>query len=88
VDFAKEIGESTDNHQARALSKLCYIYAAFILLLVLIPNPMLGRFCILFCAGSMALIGWLLQRSSKPSVTLEKLEDAVAANVTETSSAG
>lgn len=83
VDFAKEIGESTDNHQARALAKLCYVYAVFILLLVLIPNPMLGRLCILFCAASMGLIGWLLQRSSQPAVTLEKLEDAVAANATE-----
>jgi len=83
VDFAKEIGESTDNHQARALAKLCYVYAVFILLLVLIPNPMLGRLCILFCAASMGFIGWLLQRSSRPAVTLEKLEDAVAANATE-----
>jgi SSS family solute:Na+ symporter len=83
VDFAKEIGESTDNHQARALAKLCYVYAVFILLLVLIPNPMLGRLCILFCATCMGLIGWLLQRSSKPSVPLEKLEAAVAANVSE-----
>lgn len=83
VDFAKEIGESTDNHQAIALAKLCYVYTGFIALLALIPNPLLGRLCILFCAGCMGLIGWLLHRSGKPNVTVEKLEDAVAANVSE-----
>lgn len=83
VDFAREIGESTDNNQARALAKLCRIYAVFILLMVAIPNPLIGRLCILFCAACMGLTGWLLQRSTRGAVTVEKLEDAVAANVSE-----
>lgn len=83
VDFAREIGENTDNNQARALAKLCRIYAVFILLMVAIPNPPIGRLCILFCAACMGLTGWLLQRSTRGAVTVEKLEDAVAANVSE-----
>jgi hypothetical protein len=64
VDFEREIGASTDSHQAKSLAMLCYIYAVFILLLVFIPNPWLGRLCILFCAACMASVGWLLQASS------------------------
>jgi len=84
VDFAREIGESTDNNQARALAKLCWVYAVFILLMVAIPNPVIGRLCILFCAACLGVTGWLLQRSTRGVVTVEKLEDAVAANVSET----
>lgn len=75
IDFKKEIGEDTDHHQAAALAKLCWVYTVFILLLLLIPNPLLSRLCILFCAASMGLVAWLLKRASrKPTApTLEPL---------------
>lgn len=63
VDFAAEIGENSDNRQAFALSRLCFIYATFILLLTLIPNALLGRLCILFCSSSLFIVGILLHRS-------------------------
>jgi len=65
VDFAKEIGEGSDQRQARALATLCNAYGVFICLLVLIPNPLAGRLSILFCGGTLLSIGWLLRRSSR-----------------------
>jgi Na+/proline symporter len=65
VDFAKEIGEGSDQRQARALATLCNAYGVFICLLVLIPNPLTGRLSILFCGGTLLSIGWLLRRSSR-----------------------
>lgn len=76
IDFEKEIGESTDGHQAHALAKLCYAYGIFTALLSLIPNPLSGRLCILFCAACLAFVGWLLRRSVKPMD--EKVPDAQA----------
>jgi len=64
IDFAKEIGEASDNRQASALGRLCLLYGGFISLLVFIPNPWLGRACILFCSGSLVLVGLLLMRAS------------------------
>ncbi len=68
VDFAKEIGQETDSNQASALSRLRTVYGAFISLLVLIPNPMIGRACILFCPV-LPLCGtvWLLHAQTKAS---------------------
>jgi Na+/proline symporter len=87
VDFEKEIGADSDQHQAKALSKLVYVYAGFLALLLLIPNPMLGRLSILFCALCMAGTGWLLQRSARPrpgspsASTLEKSSPAPVVKV-------
>jgi len=80
VDFAREIGEETDNRQAGALARLCYAYGIFIALLVLIPNPLIGRACILFCAFALVGTGWLLQRSVKrPAADREKAAPALPA---------
>jgi SSS family solute:Na+ symporter len=70
VDFAKEIGENSDNHQAMALSKLCTAYGVFVALLVLIPNPLIGRGCILFCSLALLGTGWLLRRSTRKTEPL------------------
>lgn len=67
VDFEKEIGEESDNRQASALSRLCLVYGVFILLLVLIPNPLIGRACIAFCGLSLVGVGWLLRASARRS---------------------
>lgn len=70
VDFAREIGENSDNHQAFALSKLCLAYGVFVALLVLIPNPLIGRGCILFCSLALIGTGWLLHRSTKKTAAV------------------
>ena len=73
IDFEKEIGEETDNNQAKALSRLCLVYGGFVALLALIPNPLIGRACILFCACSLLLVSWLLHTASrKREATLNK----------------
>ena len=65
VDFKKEIGEEKDNLQARTLGRMCFVYGGFIALLALIPNPITGRLCFLFCAACIGGIGFLLNRASK-----------------------
>jgi SSS family solute:Na+ symporter len=65
VDFAREIGEDSDNRQAVALARLCFAYGVFVALLVVIPNPLIGRACILFCSLALLVTGWLLQRSAR-----------------------
>ncbi|MFC1765660.1 transporter [Planctomycetota bacterium] len=68
VDFKAEVGEAKDNAQSRMLGILCFVYGGFVLLLVLIPNPLLGRAAFLFCGGVIAGVGGLLYRSSKKKV--------------------
>jgi SSS family solute:Na+ symporter len=41
------------------------VYGGFILLLVLIPNPLAGRLCFVFCGGAMFAAGALLYRSGQ-----------------------
>jgi hypothetical protein len=48
---------------------LCLIYGGFILLLMLIPNPTLGRLAFAFCGAMMAGIGGILLRGSKAART-------------------
>ncbi|MFG0249297.1 MAG: hypothetical protein ACF8OB_10450 [Phycisphaeraceae bacterium JB051] len=74
VDFEKEVGGDNAKHQARTLGGLSIAYGIFILTLVFIPNPMIGRIAILACAAVMLVIGWGLWRSGGASKT-----DGVAA---------
>jgi len=60
IDFQKEEGDGNDAQQYRTLGLLSLIYGAFISLLVLIPNPPLGRLGMFACAGPMLGIGGLL----------------------------
>jgi hypothetical protein len=62
VDFEKEVGGDNSKHQARTLGGLSLAYGIFILMLVLIPNPMVGRLAIASCAAVMLGIGWVLWR--------------------------
>ena len=68
VDFEAEVGEEKDNMQSRMLGILCFIYGGFVLLLVLVPNPLVGRAAFLFCGGVIAGVGGLLYRASKKKV--------------------
>ena len=68
VDFAKEVGEAKDNKQSHMLGVLCFVYGGFVLLLMLVPNPLVGRLSFLFCGGVIAGVGGLLYRASKRKI--------------------
>jgi hypothetical protein len=74
VDFAKEIGEAKDNVQALTLGRMCHVYGGFIAMLALIPNPLVGRLCFLFCGGCIAGVGALLLRSAKEAPRAVRIE--------------
>ena len=66
VDHVGEGGEESDDVQARVLGILCFIYGGFIGILgLIIPNPLGGRACFLFCGFLIMGIGGLLYRASK-----------------------
>jgi Na+/proline symporter len=65
IDHATEIGAATDTSQLRTLGRLCLCYGAFVLVLVLIPNPPLGRACFVFIGCAIGGIGALLLRAAK-----------------------
>jgi len=67
IDFEKEIGENSDRQQGRVLGLLCLCYGGFIALLALIPNPLVGRLCFLFCGAVVFLIGVALRRTRAPA---------------------
>lgn len=52
----------SDEPVYRLLGALCVVYGAFILLLMLIPNPPVGRLCFLFVGGVIAAVGVILLR--------------------------
>ncbi|HMO26184.1 MAG TPA: hypothetical protein PKB10_07930, partial [Tepidisphaeraceae bacterium] len=58
-------GGGSDNMQARVMGNLCLIYGAFITLLAVLPNPLIGRASFVFCGGVMFLVGWLLRRAAR-----------------------
>jgi Na+/proline symporter len=62
VEFHKEkdLGQANDGQQYRALGTMCLIYGGFVFLLVLIPNPWLGRLSMMFCSAALLGVGGLL----------------------------
>jgi SSS family solute:Na+ symporter len=65
VDFAKEEGANSDARQSLLIGWLCLSYGAFVCLLALIPNPLVGRLAFLFCGGLVGGIGAILVKISK-----------------------
>ncbi len=65
VDHGKEHGVANDASQLRTLGRLCLCYGGFVALLVLIPNPLLGRACFIFIGGAIGGIGALLLRAAR-----------------------
>ena len=63
-------GTATDYHQAHMMGRVAIGFGAFVLLLALIPNPMLGRLAFLFCGGCVLGIGVLLRRSGHHAQSL------------------
>ncbi len=67
VEPAEESVEQTNNRGTVGIGRMCLAYAAFIFLLVLVPNPIEGRLAILFCAAFMAAMGYGLIRAARVS---------------------
>jgi Na+/proline symporter len=66
VDYAKEeTAAATDDKQSWLIGWLCLPYGAFVALMALIPNPLVGRLGFVFCGGVVMLIGWALVRQSR-----------------------
>ena len=66
VDFEKEHGDSgNDGRQFMIMGYLSLVYGIFLTLLVLVPNSVVGRFCILFVGGSISIVGALFVRQSR-----------------------
>jgi solute:Na+ symporter, SSS family len=57
VDFEKEVGQANDYMQLRMIGWFTVAVAAFIGLLLLIPNNLTGRLSILFVAGTVMAMG-------------------------------
>ncbi len=55
-------GWTKDRVQYHIMGVLCLCYGGFILLMMLLPNPLWGRAAFLFCGGSIALLGFILLR--------------------------
>jgi Na+/proline symporter len=67
VDYEKEeSAKPTDDKQSYLIGWLCIPYGAFVCLLALIPNPMIGRLAFIFCGGVVSLIGFMLVRAARP----------------------
>jgi Na+/proline symporter len=62
IDIEKEHGPAydSDSRQYTVLGILCFAYGVFVLLLMLIPNSLQARLCILFSGGVMAVMGFIL----------------------------
>jgi len=60
VDFEKEVGESNDGYQLKVIGLLGIITAGLIFLLLLVPNALSGRLCILSVGLFVLVIGGLM----------------------------
>lgn len=65
VDFAKEIGGSTDRQQAKLVGSSILLVGGAATFLLLLPNDWQGRLAILVVVGSISSIGFILLRYSK-----------------------
>ena len=67
VDFAREEGAdaANDSRQSRVVGWLCVAYGAFVCLLALIPNPLVGRLAFIGCGAVVLSIGLLLLGSAR-----------------------
>ncbi|MGC3990349.1 MAG: hypothetical protein QM796_11845 [Chthoniobacteraceae bacterium] len=57
--------EAVQESLYRLLGVLCLVYGAFVLLLTLIPNSIIGRLCFVFCGGSIFIAGLILYLISR-----------------------
>lgn len=62
----------TDEPVYRLLGRLCMVYGAFVLLLMLIPNETSGRLCFLFVGAVIGGAGVILHRVAKTKARLSR----------------
>lgn len=60
VDFEKEVGQCSANYQLKVIGGLSIVTGGLILLLLLVPNTLFGRLCILSVSGFILLTGLLM----------------------------
>jgi hypothetical protein len=72
VDFAKEIGHSTDHQQAKLVGYSTLLIGASAALLLLMPNDLAGRLWILLFSGRSARSAWALSSIPGASRTFPK----------------
>lgn len=65
-------GWSEDRKHYHIMGVLCMLYGGFILAMMLLPNPMWGRMCFLFCGGVIAGLGLALYLISRRPVLGEE----------------
>lgn len=65
VDFETEIGGGNDTLQALLVGRVALLVAALLCLLLLLPNPLLGRLVIVVLIALVAAIGGLLLRAAR-----------------------
>ncbi|MGA2442207.1 MAG: hypothetical protein ABSH08_14740 [Tepidisphaeraceae bacterium] len=73
--------QAKENHKVvAAIGRLCMIFGAFVLLLMLVPNEAVKRLAFLFCGGMIFIVGWLLQHvsSRKQAATARQTAEAVS----------
>lgn len=72
VIATEEGAAEADRAQYRTLGLLCACYGGFISLLVLIPNPIVGRLAFLFVGGAIGGVGlWLLRHGRKAAASVQ-----------------
>jgi solute:Na+ symporter, SSS family len=65
LDAPRDARDTHDEVLYRMLGLLCIVYGLFILALVLIPNNIPGRFCFVFCGGTIETMGLILYWRSR-----------------------
>jgi hypothetical protein len=65
VEPALEAVEKTNSQGTLGIGRMCLVYSGFILLLVLVPNPLTGRLAILFCSAFVGIVGYAMIRAAR-----------------------
>lgn len=60
IDFEKEVGQANDSSQMKIIGGFAAVVGLFICALVILPNPISGRVCILAVGGFVAGVGLLM----------------------------
>jgi solute:Na+ symporter, SSS family len=75
IDPGREGIVNHDRLIYRLIGGLCMFYGGFILLLMLIPNPLQGRLCFLFCGGAISGLGGVLMSRARSSSALPEMSE-------------
>ncbi|MCH6258659.1 hypothetical protein MLD52_19010 [Puniceicoccaceae bacterium K14] len=65
IDFEKEIGGANDTQQLRTMGNVSIAGGLFLAILLILPNSLSGRMCVLFVCGFVILIGSLMKRTAR-----------------------